>query len=925
MHLVCQRIGIHVVWVLFIGAMMAPQLTWAQQRAFDPFAKGKGKPDAKAQQPNEGQMASGEFVDTPITDVFRVVSDLTGWSIIMSPDVSKSPPKVNLWVKDMRPEEVLTQVVNLSGLVLHRESANNYHVMTFEEYTKLFGVERQVRQLKNAKAEDVVKVLTPFVEGDKAAKILPVASSNKVVLLVPQPLMDQLNRLIDTIDVPFLKENKVHQLKHITAKEAADVLKPFLSEDKSKSEQIIPVDASNKVILLVAQPLLDELDKLLDTVDVPFKREHRVYSLKHVTARDVVDVLKPFVEGQKTDQVIAAEASNKVVLLVAQPLMDQLVKLIEDIDVPFQTDHIEIVRLKYLEADVVTPLLEKFLTKSIGKSQDSNVSLFGKSDTSENKGKPATKGQDSGDDASSRKAGESFLVQFMVEPKLNAVVLRGLPSDVKRAVDLLHELDESPNLEVVSYQLNYTDAKELRDTLEKLVSESGRSGGKNSGRLRVAISEQNNRIVVEGSLEDQKRMAVIIKAIDQPLPTGAGDIRVYHLENSNAEEVAKVLQEMLEEDDEKRASVESGQNGSTGSGGTATAGTSGGTSGASGGGGGAYTDVKALPARVTAAPEINAVVVRASSAEHDSVAQVVTNLDHPREQVMIEVTLVTVRATDEFNLGVDLGGKIGIDGTDILGFSTFGITEVDSLTGALSIADPASFGGTMGVFNSDDFSLVVNALQTVGDVRISSVPKVLVEDNSEAEISQVNEEPYEVTSQGDSTSVTSFGGYVEAGTTLTVLPHISKDNWLRLEYQVNLSSFGTRTAQQLAANLPPPKTSNDSKGTVRVPSGHMVVLGGLTSSRDSKVLDKVPLLGDVPVLGELFKNRDNDTTKDTLFVFIRPTVLRDQNFSDLKWLSQHEMDHAQMSDQNYPSNPLKLFESTLDMTKRDTASEKKHD
>jgi general secretion pathway protein D len=192
------------------------------------------------------------------------------------------------------------------------------------------------------------------------------------------------------------------------------------------------------------------------------------------------------------------------------------------------------------------------------------------------------------------------------------------------------------------------------------------------------------------------------------------------------------------------------------------------------------------------------------------------------------------------------------------------------------------------------------------------VPKILVEDNAPAQISQLNEEPYEVVSQGTATTVTSLGGFVEAGTILRVTPYVSRDNWLRLVYQVTLSSFGTRTAQQLAANLPPPRNVNESQGTVRVPSGHMVVLGGLTTTRSSELVDAVPFLADIPWFGELFKNRNKTDRQDTLFIFIRPVVLRDRRFRDLQLLSEQDIAAAGVEQSDSPVNPMKFLGGARD-------------
>ena len=181
-----------------------------------------------------------------------------------------------------------------------------------------------------------------------------------------------------------------------------------------------------------------------------------------------------------------------------------------------------------------------------------------------------------------------------------------------------------------------------------------------------------------------------------------------------------------------------------------------------------------------------------------------------------------------------------------------------------------------------------------------------------AQFSQLNQEPFETLSQGETTAVTSFGGFVDAGTMLSVIPHLSEHDWLRLEYEIQLSSFSARTAEQLAANLPPPRQQNVISGVVRIPAEHTVVLGGLVSTRKDKVVEGIPFLADIPLLGEVFKNRSSGDNYETLFIFIRPVILRDENFKDLLFLSEQDIKKAKLSREKDPVNPLKMFAPVLD-------------
>ncbi|MCY2951740.1 MAG: hypothetical protein NTU53_07150 [Planctomycetota bacterium] len=808
--------GSLIVWMVIATAALSGP-AWGQGKV-DPFSKPESPKAAK----DAGVISSVELVDSPVTNVFKMISDLTGWSIFMSPEISEKPPKVNIWIKNLTPDQVLERIGIIADLVVERKGSS-VEVMTFDEYSRTRGLEKRIIQLKHAKSKDVATILQPFIQRDK---------------------------------------------------------------DKTS-----------------------------------------------------------------VGRMMAGEESNKLVLLLPAPLLESLLRVVESLDVPFEKDTVKVVVLKHLEAANIVPRLEKFLADTANKSgrtgQGSSVAVpVAPAGTT-----PASAGSAAGERADMTRAGDRWLVQFMIEPKLNVIVLRGLAADVIQTEELIMRLDAPPLIDVVAYQLKYTNARDVYRTLQEIVMEDLRSGGygggsgmsggvssgsgsdRNTSRLKVSASEQNNQIIVEGSPTDQQRMAKIIAAIDKPLPPSSGGIRVYRLENSSAREVADVVQGVINSKDRNgRLAVQERHGGlgdSARAGGAMGAGAATGTASAlppaaarggdAGGAGGAAAGsgysgaADVIPAQVTAAAEINAVVIKASASEHEEFLSLIRELDRPRDQVMLEVTLVTVRSTNNFNLGVELSGA-HLNTTNTIGFSNFGVGKVDSATGNLAFTQPPPFGLNFGVFRADEFNVVFNALKTVGDTRITATPKILVEDNATAEIKQLSKEPYTVLSQGATTTVTSFGGFAEAGATLAVVPHVSKEDWLRLEYQVNLSSFDKRSPQQLAANLPPPIRQNTSQGTVRIPAEYTVVLGGLASTRDETVRDGIPLLMDIPLVGSLFENRSSGQVKETLFIFIRPIVLRDLKFKDLQFLSLEDVQQAKLSRKDFPDNPLKSFAPAVNGT-----------
>jgi general secretion pathway protein D len=179
--------------------------------------------------------------------------------------------------------------------------------------------------------------------------------------------------------------------------------------------------------------------------------------------------------------------------------------------------------------------------------------------------------------------------------------------------------------------------------------------------------------------------------------------------------------------------------------------------------------------------------------------------------------------------------------------------------------------------------VVIRALETLNEGRSLTMPRVLVSNNQEATINSVLQQPFVSVNASDTIATTSFGGTQDAGTTVTVRPQIAEGDHLVLDYSVAISNF---VGEAIDASVPPPRQQNTLQSLVTIPDGYTIVVGGLEITTDAEGESRIPLLGSLPGLGELFKNRSNTSTRSRFFVFIRPTVLRHNGFEDLKYLSE---------------------------------------
>lgn len=301
----------------------------------------------------------------------------------------------------------------------------------------------------------------------------------------------------------------------------------------------------------------------------------------------------------------------------------------------------------------------------------------------------------------------------------------------------------------------------------------------------------------------------------------------------------------------------------------------------------------------------NQVIVKAPVRQQEQIAAILAKLDVRRPQVYLEAKILVVSSTDNFQFAVETQFTPG----QAVLFTNFGLTTAGTAVAPGQAAEArrnvaTGLGGlTAAIIKSEYVPIVINALQRVGETRILSNPQLLVNDNEEAELISVREEPYAVSVQGTSTTQTSQGGVAEAGTKLTVTPQISDAGLLNLEYAIELSRF---EASSGTTGLQPPKQKENYKSVVTLPSDATMVIGGLTTQNLRKSVSKVPLLGDIPLIGELFRSTTKDTTNSTIYVFIRPVIMRESNFGDLRLLTKGPADKVDLAPDTPDLEPARI-------------------
>jgi len=273
---------------------------------------------------------------------------------------------------------------------------------------------------------------------------------------------------------------------------------------------------------------------------------------------------------------------------------------------------------------------------------------------------------------------------------------------------------------------------------------------------------------------------------------------------------------------------------------------------------------------------------------------------------------VQVNTDDVLDLGVSLQQytDVGTSGKrSVSGASPFGLSPIRSGNMILGT------GGTIAYFDDELIFATLEALQSQGNSKIASMPRVLVNDNETGTISNKRQEPTTKTTipPGSDTQTVDFAGYEEAGTTLNIEPHISEGDFLKLTITLDVDSFDGKSS----GNIPPPKSVNNVTTTVTVPNGKYIVLGGLTSKTESTRVNKVPLLGDIPIIGMAFRNVSRSDVENVLYVFVKANIVgRQEEFEDMDNLSEEYRQKLRDSEINYqgqsviPGIPEKQKERT---------------
>ncbi|MCJ7730394.1 MAG: type II secretion system secretin GspD [Sedimentisphaerales bacterium] len=437
-------------------------------------------------------------------------------------------------------------------------------------------------------------------------------------------------------------------------------------------------------------------------------------------------------------------------------------------------------------------------------------------------------------------------------PRTNSILITDTSSNIHHIARIIQKLDVTGSKKQVTViSLKYASAQVLSDQIARIIDKSkGASSQASAGRVtsqaessaKILPDARTNALIVVANAQDTRAIEKLVTELDVQQPSGAGNVHVVYLKNAPAKETSDSLKGAIA-NLRITCTTESTQN------------------------------IQVAPDEGT-----NALIITASAQDFEVISQIVEKLDIVREQVLVEMLIMEASEDTLKEIGVDWAtlDKAVANSVRFFGSTNFG-PRVDFVSGD---SEGLNIGAWKGSGSNVQIGAILHALEKQSGVNILSTPCITTSNHHKAKIIVGENMPFvtqsritETTDLITPTVIKSFE-YKDVGIILEITPHISQGGLVRLEID---SEFTKLIENVTTASTDTPTTAKRQAQTVvSMNSGSTIVIGGLI--RDDKVTleKKIPLVGDIPLLGELFKYKTNRLQKTNLLIFITPHVLAGQ-------------------------------------------------
>ncbi len=449
-------------------------------------------------------------------------------------------------------------------------------------------------------------------------------------------------------------------------------------------------------------------------------------------------------------------------------------------------------------------------------------------------------------------------------PPTNTLIITDIASNIRKLLTIINNFDiEGAKLETSIISLKYATAQTIAEKVSSAIESAGRTVGTGiaprparggaaapgtavssaGGGVTLIPDERINSIILVANKEDTLRVKDLIAQLDVLPPAGRETIHIYKLKYADADELAKIL-----------SATSLGKGTKEQAGGTAT------------------------PISINSDAATRSLIVMADPEDYESIKEVIAQLDTARPQVLVEALIADVSMDLLTDLGIEWAT---LDQPVEDKYTAFGGTKYDFPTGVSNLAQRGlTFSGlVVGAMRG-----TTNGIPNVGAIiqlyskrtgfNILSTPQLLTLDNKEARIMVGENIPYlSSTRITEQDTVVSSYEYKDVGIELTITPHIGTEDNMKLDIHQKVTALAPGGA---ASTTTPSTTVREAKTSVSVDDASTIVIGGLIRDDSTTVLYKVPVFGDIPLLGLLFQRKEETSERRNLLIFITPYIIREK-------------------------------------------------
>lgn len=434
-------------------------------------------------------------------------------------------------------------------------------------------------------------------------------------------------------------------------------------------------------------------------------------------------------------------------------------------------------------------------------------------------------------------------------PPANSIIVVDSGSNIARLQDIVKKLDNPVDSDFEFIPLKNTSATDISTVLKSIF-------GKNAPSINV--DKHNNQLIIGGTESKRLKVRFLVLELDKH-KADSGSTAIIYLKYADAKKILPILQNISQHNTKQivnKKKVES-----------------------------------VIKSNIQADESTNSIIVTGDKKTKQTIKDIITKLDVRKAQVLIEAVIVEISSSSAKELGIQwiARGGTGVGFTNLNGV----LSSIASLSKSTESTLPKGLNFIVGNYNKnkqEGLGLLISALNGTGKANILSTPSIVTLDNEEAEIVVGQEVPFITNTQLGSNNSNPFQNYErkDVGLKLKVKPQINNGSSIKLDIEQETSNvLPSSNASDLITSKRSIKTS------VMVEDGKLLVLGGLIDDSWRNSESSVPILGSIPILGALFRTKIKTKEKRNLFVFIRPTILKNQIITDTLSMEKYNFIKAQ--------------------------------